>query len=175
MKESKKEVAEIEHLKHMETAIFTLLVAVSILGFNLYIKYVGAIDNYIDSLLTYIFGFPLVLFIFHLYHLILGKIRPRLVMFFVDAIILITVGFVSILFFISSILSKFFPSLFEKLLITVVGGFIIFIISLFLLYKKIIPAFEKDIFPTLCRKYKIPKFQYKTQKKRNLWKRLKNN
>ena len=164
------EVGEIEHLKHMETTLFTLLVAVSILGLNLYIKYFGAIDNYIDSLLSYIFGVPLVLFIFHLYHLILGKIRPRLGMFFVDAVILITVGFVSIMFFISSILSNFFPSLFEKFLITVVGGCIIFIISLFLLSKKIIPAFEKDIFPTLCRKYGIPKFKHKIQKKQNLWK-----
>lgn len=156
---------EIDHLKHMETAIIPIFVALAIFGFTLRITEKGIVSG---TLISYLFGSALILSILHLYFLILKDTRGRIAIFFVDAMFLFILPIASIsviilygLFGDMNILINPLP----KLIGLAVSVAISTVLLLFLTYRKILPAFENKIFPILSKEYKIPKFKYKKQKK----------
>ena len=80
---------EIEHLKHMETTIIPIFIAITIFGLTLWIS----IKNILNiTLISYLFGFSFVLSLFHIKALIFRNIRDRIVMFFIDATFLVVLG-----------------------------------------------------------------------------------
>jgi hypothetical protein len=165
IKQSAIEREEIAHLKHMETAIIPILVALAIFGFTLRIN----VENLIlQTIISYFFSASLVLAILHLYYLIIKNYKKRLGLFFVDGIFLIILLFASI-----SVIILYYMfgdmNLFVNTINKITGLTITVIINtallLLILYQKFIPAFEEKIFPVLYKKYKLPKFKYKQKKK----------
>jgi len=72
-----KEESEIQHLKHMETAVIPILVSLGIVGLTFYIQFgKNGILEYIITL--YLLIFPMASAILHLKFLISGKIKERL-------------------------------------------------------------------------------------------------
>ena len=164
MNNSKIELEEIEHLKHMENAIIPILVALSILGFALRI---GEKNILSETLISYLLGSALILSIIHLYFLILKDMKGRLAMFFVDAVFLFLLPIASISIIILYILVGDMNILINplpKIIGLTVSVIISTLLMLFIIYKKLIPAFEDKIFPVLYKKYRLPKFKYKSKK-----------
>jgi len=164
--ESDEIIEEIQHLKHLETAIIPILVAIAIFGLPLYLRSSNALSF---SLLAYVFGFSFFLTIFHLKSMILKDMRGRLAAFFVDACFLFILPIASISIIIQyllfgelNILNFSIYRIIALILIIIIDTLIILLI----LNRKIIPAFLDKIFPKLYLKYEIPKFYFdKTRKK----------
>ena len=156
-----KEEKELQHLRHMETTIIPILAAIAIVGLNFYIQF-GRNGNLEWILTTYLLVFPMGLAIAHLKYLISGKIENRLKIFFIDALFLITIPFGAIFITIEYTLLELNQLSLEGLIITSLEIIVITIIMWYILIKKTIPAFDTDIFPTLCKKLKI--FKYKKSK-----------
>jgi hypothetical protein len=161
---TEKEEKEIHHLEHMETTIVPILVSLGIVGLTFYIQFGknGILENVIT---LYLLVFPMALAIMHLKFLISGKIKDRLGIFFVDATFLIIVVSASIVATINYGLLRLNSISLELFLATAVEVIITCICLWYILIKKIKPAFDTNIFPTLCKKYKLLKYK-KSQSKR---------
>jgi hypothetical protein len=164
-KDQSMEEEEIQHLKHMESAIIPILVALAIFGLTLW---TNVQDSLSITLISYLFGFSFILSLLHLKNLILKDLRGRIVIFFIDAVFLVILPIASVaiiilysIFGIINILNSSLTQLVIFLIVTLTGAYI----SIRLVNKKIIPAFENTIFPILCKKYKVPKYKYRTRQK----------
>ena len=131
---------------------------------NYHLKKSNKNGNLEWALTTYLLVFPMVLAIAHLKYLISGKIEDRLKVFFFDALFLVTIPSAVMILLINHILLELNPLSLEGVVIFSLEIIVISLILWFILIKKIKPAFDTDIFPTLCKKLKLFKYKKSEEK-----------
>ena len=163
---------EMQHLRHMETAIIPILVVLTILGFNLYF-FGEDYDSFTKTIVSIVFSASIIFSLKHLKDLVLRDTRRRLIDFFIESVFLLTLPMAFILIiilhailFLLDLPLLSYGGLAIYLIGAFVGGILIKIKLENIIFRRVIPAFETKIFPTLWWKYELYSLKFKTKKSR---------